>query len=81
MTQWVALFLVQREGWFQIWQRVYTQFIGRESNSHYHLYMVCLKAADSTFAEDQDLVVPDDVKASYNDYQKVCLILCFKVSV
>ena len=26
-----------------------TQFLGRESIYHYHLYMACLKAADSTF--------------------------------
>ena len=45
-----------------------TQFLGRESNSHYHLHMACLKAADSTFTGDQDLVIPDDVKTKLNSY-------------
>ena len=58
-----------------------TQFLGRESNSHYHLHMACLKAADCTFTADQDLIVPDDVKISLNEYQKVYLISCFKVAV
>lgn len=58
-----------------------TQFLGRESNSHFHLHMACLKAADSTFIGDHDLVVPDDVKIRLNDYQKLYLISCFKLSV
>ena len=38
-----------------------TQFIGRESNSHYHLHMASLKAADSTFTGDRDIVIPEEV--------------------
>ena len=55
-----------------------TQFIGRESNSHYHLHMACLKAADSTFTGDRD---PDEVKIKLNNFQKVYIMSCFKASV
>ena len=58
-----------------------TQFLGRESNSHYHLHMACIRAADSTFTGDRDLVVPDEMKIQLNDFQKVYLISCFKASV
>ena len=58
-----------------------TQFLGRESNSHYHLHMACLKEADSAFTGDQDLVIPDEVKIKLNNFQKVYLITCFKASV
>ena len=58
-----------------------TQFLGRESNSHYHLHLACLRAADSTFTGDQDLVIPDEVKIKLNNFQNVYLIYCFKASV
>ena len=38
-----------------------TQFLGKESNSYYHLHIACLKAADCTFNRDSDLVIPDEV--------------------
>ena len=57
------------------------QFLGKESNSHYHLHMACLKAADSAFTGDQDLVIPDEIKIKLNNFQKVYLISCFKASV
>lgn len=57
------------------------QLLGRESNSHYHLHMACLKAADSAFTGDQDLVIPDEIKIKLNNFQKVYLISCFKASV
>ena len=56
-----------------------TQFLGRESNSHYHLHMMCLKAADESF-KGGDLAIPDDVKAKLNNLQKVYLATCFQVS-
>ena len=34
-----------------------TQFLGRESNSHYHTHMVCLMQASHSF-EGRDLVIP-----------------------
>ena len=39
------------------------QFLGKESNSHYHLHLSCLKTADMSFTA-KDLVVPDDIKPS-----------------
>ena len=57
-----------------------TQFLGRESNSHYHLHTACLKAADSNFT-GVDLVIPDEVKINLNNFQKVYLISCFEASI
>ena len=51
-----------------------THFLGRESNSHYHLHMAC-------HIGDQDLVILDNMKVNLNSYQKVYLISCFKASV
>jgi len=37
-----------------------SQFLGRESNSHYHLYMQCLRKADPMFMS-KDLVIPEEI--------------------
>ena len=47
-----------------------TQFLGKESNSHYHLHIACLKAASCTFNGDSDLVIPDEVILKLNNLQK-----------
>ena len=54
------------------------QFIGKESNSHYHAHMKCLKIVDSSFTGDC-LEVPKDVVAKLTMYQKVYLETCLQV--
>ena len=54
-------------------------FLGRESNSHYHLHMSCITRADPTFETSRDLVVPTTLKLNF--YQKVYLSTCFNVTV
>ena len=46
------------------------QFLGRESNSHYHLHMVCLKLAKPSFT-GEELVIPDEVKSKLTAFQIV----------
>lgn len=48
------------------------QFLGRESNSHYHLYMLCLRAVDSPF-QGRELRIPEEVRGKLTTYQKVYL--------
>ena len=55
-----------------------TQFLGRESNSHYHLRMTCLKLAKPSFT-GEELVIPDEVKSKLTAFQKVYLISCIQV--
>ena len=55
-----------------------TEFLGRESNSHYHLHMECLKPAQPSFSGDQ-LVILDEVKGKLTTFQKVYLITCIQV--
>ena len=43
------------------------QFLGRESNSHYHLHMMCLRSADGTF-NGSDMVIPEDVRAKLTSF-------------
>ena len=37
------------------------QFFGRESNSHYHLRMQCIKAVEPSF-EAKEMVIPEESK-------------------
>ena len=55
-----------------------TQFLGRESNSHYHLHMSCLKLAKPSFT-GEELVMPDEIKSKLTAFQKVYLITCIQV--
>ena len=55
-----------------------TRFLGRESNSHYHLHMSCLKLAKSSFT-GEELVIPDEIKSKLTAFQKVYLITCIQV--
>ena len=55
-------------------------FLGKESNSHYHLHMACITAVDSSFTST-DLVIPDSVKNQLSALQKVYLFICFNLSV
>jgi len=55
-----------------------TEFLGRESNSHYYLHLECLKHAQPSFSGDQ-LVTPDEVKGKLTAFQKVYLITCIQV--
>jgi len=48
-----------------------SQFLGRESNSHYHLNMQCLRKADSSFMS-KDLVIPE-VVSKVSPMQKMYL--------
>ena len=52
-------------------------FIGRESNSHYHAHMHCLRQASPSFSGG-DLVVPEDVKKVLSPVQKFYLITCLQ---
>ena len=52
------------------------QFLGKESNSHYHLHLSCLKSADVSFT-GKDLMVPDDIKPALSAVQKMYLATCF----
>ena len=56
------------------------QFLGKESNSHYHLHLSCLKTADMSFTA-KDLVVPDDIKPSLSAVQKMYLAACFNILI
>ena len=55
-----------------------TQFLGRESSSHYHLHMACLKLANPSFT-GEELVITDEVKINLTAYQKMYLITCIQV--
>lgn len=55
-----------------------TQFLGRESNSHYHALMACLRQAKSSFT-GTDLVIPVDVKENLTSFQKIFLVTCLQV--
>ena len=55
-------------------------FLGRVSNSHYHLHLACITKADPSF-KGPDLKVPIAVKSKLNMYQKLYLASCFNVSV
>ena len=55
-----------------------TQFLGRESNSHYHLHMDCLRHAQPSFSGDQ-LLILHEMKTKLTAYQKVYLITCIQV--
>ena len=54
------------------------QFLGRESNSHYHCRLICLQTADSCF-QGKDLVITDDVRLKLTRYQKLYLLTCLQV--
>lgn len=54
------------------------QFLGKESNSHYHLHLSCLKSADMSFT-GKDLMVPDDIKPALSAVQKMYLATCFGI--
>ena len=56
------------------------QFLGKESNSHYHLHLSCLKSADVSFT-GKDLMVPDDIKPALSAVQKMYLATYFDVLI
>ena len=51
------------------------QFLGRESNSHYHAHKFCLVKADPAF-NGTTLVVPAELRGKRNAYQRVYLEGC-----
>ncbi len=55
-----------------------TQFLAKETNSHYHLHMMCLRAADPSF-QGGEMVIPDVIKGQLSSYQKLYLRTCFQV--
>ena len=57
-----------------------TQFLGKETNSHYHLKISCIKAADHTF-QGPELVIPQAIKERLTTCQKTYLEICFKISI
>ena len=56
------------------------QFLGRESNSHYHLHLLCLKKADPSFI-GKSLVVPEELKPLLTAVQKINLAACFDIII
>ena len=52
--------------------------MGKESNSHYHAHMKCLKIVDSSFSGGC-LVIPEDLVPKLSVYQKVYLSTCLQV--
>ena len=54
------------------------QFLGRESNSHYHCCLSCLQMADPSF-QGMNLVIPDEIRSKLNQYQKLYLLTCLQV--
>ena len=49
-----------------------SQFLGRESNSHYHAHMRSLKMVNSSFME-KDLIIPSTVQEHLTPIQKIYL--------
>ena len=45
------------------------QLLGKETNSHYHAHMSCLRLASPSF-KGSDLVVPEDVKVLLTSFQE-----------
>ena len=56
------------------------QFLGKESNYHYHLHKSCLTAADATF-NCSEIVIPDLVRTNLTAYQKIYLTTCFNIAL
>ena len=54
------------------------QFMGKESNSHYHAHKLCLLKADVTFT-GKKLVVPPELRGKLNGYQRMYLVTCLEV--
>jgi len=54
------------------------QFLRKESNSHYHLHLSCLRGADISFTT-RDLMVSDDIKNALLVVQKMYLTACFDI--
>ena len=56
------------------------QFLGKETNSHYHAHMSCLRLA-SPLSKGSDLVVPEDVDILLTPFQKIFLTTCLQVAL
>ena len=54
-------------------------FLGKKSNSYYHLHMACIVKADSSFNATTDLIIPSTLEL--NVYQKLYLTSCFNLCV
>ena len=57
-----------------------SQFLGRESNSHYHLHMKCLSTVCPAF-NGRMLEIPHNVKANLSLMQKMYLNCCFGIQL
>ena len=53
------------------------QFLGRESNSHYHCRLSCIQLVDPSF-QGVNLVIPLEVQSKLNQYQKLYLASCLQ---
>ena len=51
------------------------QFWGKESNSHYHAHVMCLKKAESSF----EIEIPKELIPKLTIFQKVYLMTCLNV--
>ena len=54
------------------------QFMGKESNSHYHAHKLCLVKADATFTGKKLVVLPE-LRGKLNGYQRLYLATCLEV--
>lgn len=54
------------------------QFFGKESNSHYHLRLSCLRGADPNFT-GANIVIPTEVKNVLSTNQRMCLMTYINV--
>jgi hypothetical protein len=57
-----------------------SQFLGRESNSHYHLHMKCLSTVCPSIHGSQP-EIPDSVKVKLNLTQLMYLYSCFRIQL
>ena len=53
------------------------QFLGKESNSHYHAHMACLQQS----FKGADLIIPEEVKIRLSAFQKIFLETYCEVSI
>ena len=56
------------------------QFLGKESNSHYHARLSCLQNACLSF-KSEDLVIAEDIKLCLSIYQKYYLLHFMNVNI
>ena len=80
LNETLGLVVAHTERWIVSNLATGTQFLGRDSNSHYHAHMTCLKMVKSSFIE-KDLIIPSTVQEHLTPIQKVYLTTCLQASI